>query len=116
MTSTNIQRSQNTLTGHNLIRRFHILLKRRERLATGSSSTSLELIDIEKEITELGGLETYQRISAQGQSEDRGGGSHKVFIGWILEQDLKKEWEGKQNRFRQVMFSSRFEATHRVTL
>jgi 25S rRNA (adenine2142-N1)-methyltransferase len=100
VTSTTFDRTHKTPSGHNLIRQFHILLKRRKHLAAGTSSTSQELLDIENEITQLGGLETYQRISAQGQSEERGGGSHKVFIEWMLEKDLKKKWEDKQNKFR----------------
>lgn len=92
--------SHRTLSGHDLIRRFHVLLKRRAGLATGSSSTSHEVTEVEDEINTLGGLETYQRISAQGQSDERGGGSHKLFIEWMLQKDLKRKWEDKGNRFK----------------
>lgn len=100
MTSSSYDSTHRTLSGHDLIRRFHVLLKRRARVVAGSSSTSHEVTDIENEINMLGGLETYQRISAQGQSDERGGGSHKLFIEWMLQKDLKRKWEGKQNRFK----------------
>ena len=100
VTSSSNHHTHRILSGHDLIRRFHVLLKRRARLAAGTSSTSRDLAHIEDEINRLGGLETYQRISAQGQSDERGGGSHKLFIEWMLQEDLKRKWEGKQNRFK----------------
>lgn len=76
--------SAKTANGPALIRRFHVLLKRKELLANqGTSSTSQELFDIEQEIESLGGVETYQRMSVRGQSEERGGGTEKVFVAWL---------------------------------
>jgi 25S rRNA (adenine2142-N1)-methyltransferase len=88
ITSTSHDSSQQhgkPVSGHHLIRKFHVLLKRRELLVAGSTSSSHELEDVENEIGILGGLEAYQRISARGQSEERGGGSEKVFVGWLRE-------------------------------
>jgi len=80
------------VSGPNLIRRFHVLLKRRERLIRVETNfKSRELIDIDKQIEDLGGLETYQKVSVRGQSGERGGGSEKIFINWLQEQR-------KQNR------------------
>jgi 25S rRNA (adenine2142-N1)-methyltransferase len=36
----------------------------------------------------MGGLEAYQRMSAIGQGEDRGGGTEKVLIEWLKELGL----------------------------
>ncbi|KAF8589949.1 nucleolus protein [Ramaria rubella] len=78
------RRSNRSISGSHLIRKFHVLLKRREVLLAGdSSSTSLELANIEDEIQNLGGLEAYQKMSARGQDEERGGGSEKVFVEWL---------------------------------
>ncbi|KAG6872957.1 hypothetical protein C0992_009221, partial [Termitomyces sp. T32_za158] len=38
---------------------------------------------VEDRIKQLGGLETYQRMSAVGQGIDRGGGSEKILVGWL---------------------------------
>jgi len=60
-----------------IIRRFHTLLKQ-QKCAQGDA-----LVNINREIEALGGLEEYQRMSCVGQSDDRGGGSEKVLIGWL---------------------------------
>lgn len=39
----------------------------------------------------MGGLEAYQRMSTIGQGSDRGGGSEKIFIGWMNELSVRKE-------------------------
>ena len=52
-----------------------------------ASMTEEELAAIEEEINELGGLETYQKMSVIGQGNDRGGGSEKVLIAWLNELD-----------------------------
>lgn len=44
-----------------------------------------ELAAIEEEINQLGGLETYQKMSVIGQGSDRGGGSEKILIAWLSE-------------------------------
>jgi len=83
--------SSKHLSGPNIIRRFHVLLKRRQALlAAGTTSKSKELEEIEREMEELGGLETYQRMSVRGQDEERGGGSEKVLIHWLREEGKDK--------------------------
>jgi 25S rRNA (adenine2142-N1)-methyltransferase len=85
-----------------VIRRFHVLLKRREQLlreaATGRNKRrevrasgidylppQEELSRIERDIGAMGGLERYQAMSSIGQSGVKGGGSEKVLISWIKE-------------------------------
>ncbi|EAU88383.1 nucleolus protein [Coprinopsis cinerea okayama7 len=71
-----------------VIREFHVLLKRQAYLQKSglkNAETYKELKEIEDRIEELGGLERYQHMSAVGQKEDRGGGSHRIFIGWLKE-------------------------------
>ncbi|KAI0797744.1 putative methyltransferase-domain-containing protein [Abortiporus biennis] len=87
--------SSNPASTRTVIRRFHVLIKRKsqleKQLQSGFASndsqvnTKTELASIEEEIEELGGLETYQRMSSIGQGNDRGGGSEKVFIEWLNE-------------------------------
>jgi len=59
-----------------------------QRLLPSNPSKSAELEDVERKIEELGGLQSYQRMSAIGQGNDRGGGSEKVFIGWLRERSV----------------------------
>lgn len=82
-----------------VIREFHVLLKRQTQLRSSkmqTTATAAELDQIQKRIEELGGLERYQHMSAVGQKDDRGGGSHKILIGWMKELGLhKRNEEGK---------------------
>lgn len=76
-----------------VIRRFHVLLKRQaqlQKLVVHDLSQRTELAHVEREIEELGGLETYQRMSAIGQGSDRGGGSEKVLIRWLKDKQMHK--------------------------
>jgi 25S rRNA (adenine2142-N1)-methyltransferase len=77
-----------------LIRRFHVLLKRRavleKSLGTGPSTARDELKAIEAEMNSMGGLEVYQQMSAIGQGKDRGGGSETVLIQWMKELGMEK--------------------------
>jgi 25S rRNA (adenine2142-N1)-methyltransferase len=50
--------------------------------------------EIEREIAALGGLAEYQRMSAAGQSDARGGSSAKVLVGWLKNHGLDKR-EGR---------------------
>jgi 25S rRNA (adenine2142-N1)-methyltransferase len=68
-----------------LIRRFHLLLKRRAALQTSESADPASLVEVEKELEILGGLSAYQRMSTIGQASDRGGGSEKRLIAWLKE-------------------------------
>ncbi|KAG8936715.1 hypothetical protein FRC02_011997 [Tulasnella sp. 418] len=108
--SSSLKGSPKAQTTRGLIRRFHVLLKQRSKLlenqeeskvystkernqsktnetqATDLKNQRLEHIDAE--ISEMGGLEVYQMMSAAGQLGERGGGSEKVLIGWMKELDL----------------------------
>ncbi|GBE82446.1 25S rRNA adenine-N(1) methyltransferase [Sparassis crispa] len=80
--------SSNPAATRSLIRRFHVLLKRRAQLQgpigdTGDAKRALA--DVEREIEDMGGLGAYQRMSSIGQGKDRGGGSEKVLIEWLQE-------------------------------
>ncbi|KAG6820798.1 hypothetical protein H0H93_011563 [Arthromyces matolae] len=81
---------------------FHVLLKQRAQLQATSSATSTVsaeatkvLADIQDEITSLGGLEQYQRMSAVGQGIDRGGGSERVLIKWLKDLGLHRARQTK---------------------
>lgn len=56
--------------------------------SVNNTALQIELENVEKEMEEMGGLATYQHMSSIGQSEDRGGGSEKVLIGWLKELGL----------------------------
>jgi 25S rRNA (adenine2142-N1)-methyltransferase len=61
--------------------------------------------EIEREITALGGLAEYQRMSAAGQSDARGGSSAKVLVGWLKNHGLDKR-EGRIQYALCCLFSS----------
>lgn len=85
--------SSTPLLTRTIIRRFHVLLKQQAQLRNshlGDANTTQALSDVERQISELGGLEEYQRLSAVGQGTDRGGGSEKVLIGWLKDMGLQK--------------------------
>lgn len=95
--------SANPQASRTIIRRFHVLLKRKAQLqalqkrrhsstkagssSSGGSSGSVEvekeLREVEREMESMGGLGVYQRMSSIGQGKDRGGGSERVLIGWL---------------------------------
>ncbi|KAG6379242.1 nucleolus protein [Boletus reticuloceps] len=79
-------------TTRTLIRRFHVLLKRQRQLQKNASSASnaKELQDVEQAIDQLGGLAAYQRMSSIGQGKDRGGGSERVLIKWLIGMGMSK--------------------------
>ncbi|KAJ3554614.1 hypothetical protein NM688_g3012 [Phlebia brevispora] len=83
-----------------VIRRFHVLQKRqaqlRRALSRGGTSSDgrdaqRELADIERQMAALGGLEAYQKMSAIGQGDDRGGGSEKILLEFLGELDIPKK-------------------------
>ena len=84
--------SSNPRTTRTLIRRFHVLLKKQRQLRKNASSVAnaKELRNVEQEIEQLGGLAAYQRMSSIGQGTDRGGGSEKVLIKWLVGMGLSK--------------------------
>ena len=84
--------SSHPQSSRTLIRRFHVLLKRRAALlastrvaGSGSLRDAESLVEVEQEIESLGGLSAYQRMSTIGQASDRGGGSEKKLIAWLKE-------------------------------
>ncbi|KAI0078998.1 hypothetical protein K474DRAFT_1659699 [Panus rudis PR-1116 ss-1] len=103
-TSTSSSNPQATRT---VIRRFHVLIKRKAQLEKGlkdgklpHAQTREELAAIEEEIQDMGGLETYQRMSSIGQGNDRGGGSEKVLIGWLNELGERQRAHQEKRRLR----------------
>lgn len=48
----------------------------------------------------MGGLEAYQRMSTIGQGSDRGGGSEKVFIGWMNELSVCEKFTETKEKMR----------------
>ncbi|TFK25051.1 nucleolus protein [Coprinopsis marcescibilis] len=88
--TTTASRPQATRT---VIREFHVLLKRQaylQKQATQDVQVTSELSLIQQRIDELGGLQRYQHMSAVGQKDDRGGGSHRLFISWLKEAGVHK--------------------------
>ncbi|KIK95852.1 hypothetical protein PAXRUDRAFT_139773 [Paxillus rubicundulus Ve08.2h10] len=85
-TSNSGHTSSNPHTTRTLIRRFHVLLKKQRQLQRNVSSAchAREVQDVEREMEEMGGLAAYQRMSTIGQGSDRGGGSEKVLIEWLV--------------------------------
>ncbi|TFY83216.1 hypothetical protein EWM64_g797 [Hericium alpestre] len=98
-TTSSTPRSSRTL-----IRRFHVLLKQQSQLQheLPTSSNSETLAAIATEIEELGGLSAYQQMSSIGQGSDRGGGSEKVFVGWLKELGWDDVAHGKKHRLLEV--------------
>ncbi|KAF9070415.1 nucleolus protein [Rhodocollybia butyracea] len=87
-----------------VIRRFHVLLKRKTQLLKATDrdlARKTELANVEHEIEELGGMESYQRMSTIGQGTDRGGGSEKVLIRWLKDKEMHKK-EKKLSRLLEV--------------
>lgn len=99
-TRTSSSKPQSSRT---VIRRFHVLLKEQAKFeAQKDPNDALALSAIQHEIEELGGLEAYQRMSAIGQGNDRGGGSEKVLISWLKELGMAQKSD--HNRLRCVGF------------
>ncbi|KAG1749101.1 putative methyltransferase-domain-containing protein [Suillus paluster] len=98
VTNTSIDKASSSSNPHSsrtVIRRFHVLLKKQGQLKNAPSANAKELGDVEREINDLGGLAVYQRMSSVGQGNDRGGGSEKVLIQWLIDMGLRKR-EGKE--------------------
>jgi 25S rRNA (adenine2142-N1)-methyltransferase len=96
-THTSSTSSNKPESSRTVIRRFHVLLKqqaRLQKLLPSDPSKATELADIQSKIDELGGLDTYQRMSTAGQGNDRGGGSQKVLISWLRKMGMHKR-DGK---------------------
>lgn len=96
VTNTDKASSSSTpTTSRTVIRRFHVLLKKQGQLKNTSSANAETLGEINREIDELGGLAAYQRMSSIGQGNDRGGGSEKVLMQWLIDMGFRKREEAK---------------------
>ncbi|KAK4186858.1 putative methyltransferase-domain-containing protein [Podospora australis] len=84
-----------------LINKHHLLEKRKQQAIKKGDNEAVA--QIEAEIEALGGLESYQQASLQGQREDRGGDSSRVLMQW-LQNDLAshKEASGRPLRMLEV--------------
>ncbi|KAF8894424.1 putative methyltransferase-domain-containing protein [Infundibulicybe gibba] len=81
-----------------IIRRFHVLSRRKTQLqhqTNGTATQAEALAEVEEEINRIGGLELYQRMSAIGQGNDRGGGSERVLIAWLKEMGMSNPGQDK---------------------
>ena len=87
--------SSTAQSSRTVIRRFHLLLKRRAQLQSPHTQDAKALEDIEDQIARLGGLERYQRMSAVGQGKDRGGGSETILIKWLKDLGLNNLKKGQ---------------------
>lgn len=94
---------------------FHTLLKRKAQiqraLSQGSSSSQAaalqtQLAEIDSEIDEIGGLDTYQKASTLGQSSQRGGDSSVVLVEWLKElgeAKMREDSAGDARKMRYVI-------------
>lgn len=106
ITNTDKASSSSTPTSsRTVIRRFHVLLKKQRQLKNASSANAEVLGEIEHEIDELGGLAAYQRMSSIGQGNDRGGGSEKVLIQWLIHMELRKREAKGKLRYLRITYS-----------
>ena len=64
-----------------LVRKHHTLRKQLKHAKVKDDEKELQKLQMQ--ITELGGLERYQRASIQGQAADRGGDSSKLLVEWL---------------------------------
>ncbi len=95
---TTTSSSHKPRASRNVIRRFHALTKTQAHLKNKPNldpSEAEELAKVNEEIEGLGGLKSYQQMSAIGQGNDRGGGTEKVFIQWLKELGMHQEREEK---------------------
>jgi len=88
-----------------IIRRFHTLLKEETKHRDAGDLAALHAVQDEME--KLGGLEAYQQMSAVGQGDDRGGGTEKVFIGWLKDLGVHKRPDVLQYAFLFVLVGIR---------
>lgn len=88
VTGTGTKTRPSSTKTRSVIRKFHVLLKSRRRLE-GRPDNERELNVIDEKMSGLGGLDTYQRMSQQGQSAERGGGTETILIDWL--KDIMKD-------------------------
>ncbi|KAF8906008.1 putative methyltransferase-domain-containing protein [Gymnopilus junonius] len=97
--NSNLNSSTAAQACRNVIRQYHVLLKRRKQLENDSQLHQQSLAHIDDQIKALGGLERYQQLSVLGQREERGGGSEKILINWMEELNLHHVY-GAEHRLR----------------
>ena len=105
VTGTSTKSRPSSTKTRSVIRKFHVLLKSRRKLE-GRPGNVQEIDAIDGQIGGLGGLDAYQRMSKQGQSAERGGGTETVLVGWLKDimegdplgkgQKLRCVWTGPQ--------------------
>ncbi|KAK3710614.1 25S rRNA (adenine2142-N1)-methyltransferase [Vermiconidia calcicola] len=83
--STKPQASLSKRATQNLIRSHHELNKQLAKVKARGDEQ--EVASLQKRISDLGGLQSYQLASIQGQSNERGGDSSTVLLEWF--EDLK---------------------------
>ena len=99
VTRTGTESRPSSTKTRSVIRKFHVLLKSRRKLER-LPGNERELNVIDEQMNGLGGLDAYQRMSQEGQSTERGGGTEAVLIGWLkdiveddpLEEGQKLRW------------------------
>ncbi|KAI5983771.1 putative methyltransferase-domain-containing protein [Pisolithus albus] len=96
--------SSNPQTTRAVIRRFHVLLKKQGQLEhkPTTASNEAELKKISEEVASMGGLAVYQRMSSIGQGSDRGGGSERVLINWLVNMGFSKRDNTSKLRLLEV--------------
>ncbi|KAK4106609.1 hypothetical protein N658DRAFT_512399 [Parathielavia hyrcaniae] len=83
-----------------LINKHHLLQKRkRQTIAKGDKA---EEAAIDAEIEALGGIQSYQEASLQGQRRDRGGDSSRVLMQWLEPCLSSLSTEGSGHRLRML--------------
>ncbi len=80
-TASNLAVSGSSKTTQKLIRTHHQL--RKQLTQAEANGDHVEVSRLERQLQELGGLESYQLASIRGQSNERGGDSSRVLIGWL---------------------------------
>jgi 25S rRNA (adenine2142-N1)-methyltransferase len=88
VTRTGAESRPSSTKTRSVIRRFHVLLKSRRKLE-GQLGNERGLNAIDEQMSGLGGLDAYQRMSQEGQSAERGGGAETVLIDWL--KDIMKD-------------------------
>ncbi|KAK4223709.1 putative methyltransferase-domain-containing protein [Podospora fimiseda] len=84
-----------------LINKHHLLEKRKQQALSKGDATQVAAIDAE--IEALGGLESYQEASLQGQRQDRGGDSSSVLMQWLQSSlSAHKEASGRPLKMLEV--------------
>ncbi|KXX79471.1 hypothetical protein MMYC01_203712 [Madurella mycetomatis] len=82
-----------------VINRHHLLEKRKRQAIAKGDKAAASAIDAE--LKALGGIESYQEASLQGQRHDRGGDSSRVLMQW-LQPRLSSRGEASSRQLRML--------------